>query len=475
MKSSFSSNYYFNLLAINAEKNEKDFDDSKVENIQNQKWLTKDFFFLSYCEYFKKIYCSQEFDNSLKNFEIPDKTNIISHRDSNSNYFLKKKLTKDDSFRLLLSVYVYTCYVGGGDISEEMLQKRPFKSINYANNCEKFQQFFFPICHYLIKALSFIPCYWGKCIRAVNLRPQEFEKYQPGSIVQWVQASSCTKDFNLDQSYFKNRNTNFIIDSLTGRDIEKLSYCKTEKEVLFFPYSTFLVCKKYFVSGKIKIEMKEIILDYGENVILWVDEKIFDEAWKYRKIVNECTSQVFQKNITFIPKNNINSLSTFFKSRMGELFLEKKGKIFISLDCDFNSDKYNTLNKLRSQMGNLLPKIIIFFIKEKIENKNIGLINELLKSSDSFSFTENNYENIISYFLPKKISTISEENKIQWMKFLFQSSSQFFDTHDLTENETKKMKFFEEVSPTLLEKNDPQYIKDQIRKHYDLFSLSINY
>ena len=37
MKSSFSSNYYFNLLAINAEKNEKDFDDSKVENIQNQK------------------------------------------------------------------------------------------------------------------------------------------------------------------------------------------------------------------------------------------------------------------------------------------------------------------------------------------------------------------------------------------------------------------------------------------------------
>ena len=71
----------------------------------------------------------------------------------------------------------------------------------------------------------------------------DFDLYTPGNIVTWIQfSSSAEKDGNIE--HFKEWNTKFIIKSLKGRNISKFSTYNGEKEVLFTPFSRFLVIGK---------------------------------------------------------------------------------------------------------------------------------------------------------------------------------------------------------------------------------------
>ena len=77
--------------------------------------------------------------------------------------------------------------------------------------------------YYLIKGLSHIPFHWGKVIRYVKLKDQDLNDYQPGEILTWLEFSSSDKSNDNNPkhlTYFKDRNTKFIIYSLTGRGIK---------------------------------------------------------------------------------------------------------------------------------------------------------------------------------------------------------------------------------------------------------------
>jgi hypothetical protein len=98
------------------------------------------------------------------------------------------------------------------------------------------------ILYYLVKGLSHIDFYWGEVVRYINLEDEDLQDYRPGELVTWLQFSSSDKG-GQNMAHFTDRNTTFIIYSLTGRSIQYFSNCADEEdEVLFLPHSTFLVC-----------------------------------------------------------------------------------------------------------------------------------------------------------------------------------------------------------------------------------------
>lgn len=98
------------------------------------------------------------------------------------------------------------------------------------------------ILYYLVKGLSHIDFYWGEVVRYINLENEDLQDYRPGELITWLQFSSSDKG-GQNMAHFTDRNTTFIIYSLTGRSIQYFSNCADEEdEVLFLPHSTFLVC-----------------------------------------------------------------------------------------------------------------------------------------------------------------------------------------------------------------------------------------
>ncbi|CAF1189406.1 unnamed protein product [Rotaria sp. Silwood1] len=109
------------------------------------------------------------------------------------------------------------------------------------------------ILYYLVKALSYIPFYWGYVTRACQLTMEELLIYVPGSLITWIQFSSSKKGKKaVGSGAFSDRNTLFKIFSLTGRPIKEFSNYPDEDEVLFLPHSTFLVFnrKTVYAEGK---------------------------------------------------------------------------------------------------------------------------------------------------------------------------------------------------------------------------------
>lgn len=114
------------------------------------------------------------------------------------------------------------------------------------------------IMYYLIKGLSHIEYYWGVVNRFVELSPEELADYQPGVLVTWLQFSSSNRG-HLKSDWCSDRNTIFIIFSLTGRCIRPFSNCAAiEDEVLFLPHSSFLVCYKEEKNGKRFIYLRQV-------------------------------------------------------------------------------------------------------------------------------------------------------------------------------------------------------------------------
>ncbi len=138
----------------------------------------------------------------------------------------------------------------------------------------------------MILALSKIEFFWGVCERWINLKEEDkdFEIYTPGNIVTWIQFSSAAeKDGNI--KHFKKRNTKFIIRSLKGRNISQFSTFYGEKEVLFTPFSRFLVIGKRQESFKEEgekyhytaIYMREIEVGLNNcKPVMWVDDNILN-------------------------------------------------------------------------------------------------------------------------------------------------------------------------------------------------------
>lgn len=191
------------------------------------------------------------------------------------------------------------------EISEAFLKGHMFK-IFYNN--------YHIIASYIIKALSSIPSYWGFCTRCIDLRFSDLEDYDKGTAITWIQFSSSIKGKN-PQSPLTQRNTYFYIYSLTGKHISNYTNSPQKDEILFGPFSHFMVYKRKFKNNKNLIYLRQIEFGIGIKNILWVDDHIFDKNWENKKLMDNVV--LMNKNIKFIPKNSTSTALAYLKSFWG--------------------------------------------------------------------------------------------------------------------------------------------------------------
>ncbi len=244
-------------------------------------------------------------------------------------YFEQKGLSKSEASACALALSFYTGFAGFGDRSRDSQKihtsdkinlgvSRCFRTCNIDANSIHSKKYF-PVLHYLIKALAYIPFYWGTCIRHVELTTEEQKCYKVGSIVSWVQFTSSTKattDANV--SCFSKRNTILHIYSLSGRFIQPFSNFPKEEEVLFAPWCTFLVTKKEQIEDKAHIYLRQVELGTSKNTILWVDDKILDENSEKKGLMEVLSAQGLERNLRIIPKVDTKQALSFADSPFGQ-------------------------------------------------------------------------------------------------------------------------------------------------------------
>jgi len=188
---------------------------------------------------------------------------------------------------------------------------------------------YLPILYYLTMALSNIPFYWGSVTRAIALTNDEINSYKEGDIVTWFQFASSNKGKHANSS-FSHRNCYFHIYSLTGRPIKQFSNFPTEDEVLFLPYSSFLVITKERTKDKTFFHLRQIEIGLTSKSILWVDDHIFDEGWENKDHMEFAAAKSMSSNVHFIPKNHTQTAIAFLRSPFGQRLKNKPNFRIIS-------------------------------------------------------------------------------------------------------------------------------------------------
>jgi hypothetical protein len=178
-------------------------------------------------------------------------------------HFLAKNINEDEAKAYAFAIAFYTgAYSEMISLNANIFARRWQR--NKATNAENVQvdDNAAMIMFYLIKGLSHINFYWGRVVRYVKLNEKDLKDYKSGEIITWLQFSSSDKGDDKNDKhlkYFKERNTKFIIHSLTGRSIKDYSNCsQDEDEVLFLPHSTFLVCHTEVINRKNIIYMRQV-------------------------------------------------------------------------------------------------------------------------------------------------------------------------------------------------------------------------
>lgn len=234
-----------------------------------------------------------------------------------------------------------------------------------------------PIVHYLVKALSVLPYFWGSCNRSVQMSEPEQERYKPGEIISWLQFSSSSEGDSVLPS-FKKRNTVFFLRSLTGRHIDHLSNYSSqttkngEKEVLFLPNSFFLCTERKEVGKKLHIHMIQIEVGTSDRVILWVDDHILDSNWENRKHMEKASAN--GNKVRFIPKQTTELAEAFLKSPFGQR-LKQCPKDHFKIITDMNRPDEDR----GERAGAIFIKIL----------RDLGFENEVLVFTSSKSVAEN--------------------------------------------------------------------------------------
>jgi hypothetical protein len=169
----------------------------------------------------------------------------------------------------------------------------------------------YPVLYYLYKCLVNLPFYNGYTIRCVNLDDDITSEYKIGTVITWLQFnfSLVGKD---PSPFLAKRNTIFYIYSINAREISKFSYYSSEKEVLYSPFSHFLVFKKEYVNGKYRIYMRQIEIGLYVNNIVWVDDNILNANWENKTLME--MAYLKNKTLKIIPKITTDTAMAFLKS-----------------------------------------------------------------------------------------------------------------------------------------------------------------
>ncbi|CAF3967562.1 unnamed protein product [Rotaria sp. Silwood1] len=297
------------------------------------------------------------------------------------------------------------------------------------------------ILYYLVKALSFIPYYWGYATRACQLTDDELKLYSPGCLITWIQFSSSRKGKSVaNNSTFEHRNTHFKIYSLTGRPIKNFSNYPEEDEVLFLPHSTFFVFKHElgYHGTQHTIYMRQIEMGLCQWSVLWVDDNIYNSSWENKRHMEAAAARQLNLNVHFIPKSSTDSAVSFLRSPVGQRL---KSRDTFRIVTDMNRENEYPQNNA----GVRLIKAI----------RRMGFKNECMV----FTMDKNSADRIIESELnanEKEFVTVAEavsdlENFVNFSGRVectrdssYINSRKFNDSKNLTENSksTTFMKFF---------------------------------
>jgi len=133
---------------------------------------------------------------------------MVKKDNSRVDYFKKKGLSKDEALCCALILSFYTGK--DGTSTSEEINRKTSQLIRFGNeSLSNANQSFLPLMYFMIKALAYIPYYWGCCMRAVDLTKEEESRYVTGSIIAWTQFSSSTSVSEIPSDFAK-RNTIFI-------------------------------------------------------------------------------------------------------------------------------------------------------------------------------------------------------------------------------------------------------------------------
>ena len=300
-------------------------------------------------------------------------------------YFLGKGLSEDDAQAAALALSFYTgtkseavsrgASLVARQANGQAIEGKTKDEINEAA----------VILFYLVKALSYIPYYWGYVIRSCMLTDPELKLYMPGCLITWIQFSSSKKGHEVASNFdFSYRNTFFKIYSLTGRSIKEFSNYEEEDEVLFLPHSTFIVFKHEIThhGQQHTIYMRQVELGLSQWSVLWVDDNIYDANWQNKGHMETAAAKALNRNVHFIPKSSTNNALSFLRSPFGQR-LKNKDTFRIVTDMNRLNEKpsHNAgarfIKELR-QLGFNNQCLVFIMNKEKTD----AIINSELNSNE---------------------------------------------------------------------------------------------
>ena len=263
----------------------------------------------------EKRYTLDDLKASLKHFtkESPDEYDW--HIDKMNKYYKNMKsnnLSTDEKKACALVLSYYTGKKDNSDRSSRNTNilirgQNAFTKINKWND----GKLFYPVIYYLSKALANLPFYWGYTVRCVDADQDIISKYEPGTVITWLQFSS-SKIGKAPAPAFSGRNTWFHIYSFTSREISQFSVYSNEKEALYSPFSHFLVFKKEVEGEKTMIYMRQIEIGLYINNIVWVDDNILNSNWENKGLMEKAYS--IKRDLKIIPKITTECALAFMKS-----------------------------------------------------------------------------------------------------------------------------------------------------------------
>ena len=314
-------------------------------------------------------------------------------------YFVDRNFTKEDAIATAFALAFYT-----GSKSERI--NRAGSMVARNGNGKALMQIDRGaivdagiILYYMVRGLSNIPYYWGEVSRACELTNEELDCYKPGYLVSWLQFSSSKKGSD-PPKHFRDRNTFFIIYSLTGRSIKQFSNFDSEDEVLFLPHSAFVVVDNQFNSQKRQnlIYMRQVELGLSQWSVLWVDDHIFEEDWENKSYMEQAAARDLNRNVHFIPKSNTERAISFLKSPFGQR-LKNRSNFRIVTDMnrtnEYPSETAGAQFIKQVRKLGFLNKCLVFTSDKKSANQKLK--NHLSPSEDVDVYTSVHVSSLLKF------------------------------------------------------------------------------
>ena len=262
----------------------------------------------------KTKYTLDDLKNAIRNFTENDTEYPWHIAQMNEKYKEMKtnNLSIEEKKGCALALSYYTGFKGNSDRSSRNTNVL-IRGQNLFTKIEKWNdgKQFYPVLYFLTKALANLPFYWGYTVRCVDTNKEILKKYEPGTVITWLQFSS-SKIGKEPAPGFSGRNTWFHIYSFSSREISQFSIYSTEKEALYSPFSHFLVFKKEYKNDKTIIYMRQIEIGLYINNIIWTDDNILNPNWENKDLMEKAYS--IKRDLKIIPKITTECALSFLKS-----------------------------------------------------------------------------------------------------------------------------------------------------------------